>query len=104
MENHKCSSNERYYLPIEFTSNMSFSTHIIHIIIIVFSLVLAIYFSFYPSTNIIIFASLCAFCSIYTFIQWIFYGVLKLGKIEIDERELYFRTLTCKKACCLGKS
>ncbi len=97
MENYEHSSNEQYYLPIKFTSNMSFSTHIFHILVIVISLILAIYFSFYQSINIIIFAVLCGICSIYTLTQWIFYGVLKLGKIEIDDRELYFRTLTCKK-------
>ncbi|MBO5333442.1 MAG: hypothetical protein J6B37_04930 [Clostridia bacterium] len=97
MESYERSSNEQYYLPIEFTSNMSFSTHIFHILVIVVSLILAMYFSFYQSINIIIFTVLCGICCVYTLTQWIFYGVLKLGKIEIDDRELYFRTLTCKK-------
>lgn len=97
MKDYEQNSNGQYYLPIKFTSHMSLSTHFLYVFVIVFSLFLAVYFSFSRSMNFVIFAFLCALCGIYALIQWIFYGVLKLGKIEIDDRELVFKTITSNK-------
>lgn len=97
MKNYEQNSKGQYYIPIKFISHMNLSTHFLYVFIIIFSLFLAVYFSFNRSINFIIFAFASAIFGIYTLIQWIFYGVLKLGRIEIDDRELVFRTITSNK-------
>ena len=97
MKDYENNSTGQYYLPLQFTSHMNLSTHLLYIFVIVFSLFLAVYFSFNRSINFVIFAFASAIFGFYTLIQWIFYGVLKLGKIEIDNRELSFRTITSHK-------
>lgn len=97
MKDYENNSTGQYYLPLQFTSHMNLSTHLLYIFVIVFSLFLAVYFSFNRSINFVIFAFASAIFGFYTLIQWIFYGVLKLGKIEIDDRELVFRTITSNK-------
>ena len=97
MKNYEQNSKGRYYIPIKFISHMNLSSHFLYVFIIIFSLFLAVYFSFNRSINFIVFAFASAIFGIYTLIQWIFYGVLKLGRIEIDDRELVFRTITSNK-------
>lgn len=97
MKNYEQNSKGQYYIPIKFISHMNLSTHFLYVFIIIFSLFLAVYFSFNRSINFIVFAFASAIFGIYTLIQWIFYGVLKLGRIEIDDRELVFRTITSNK-------
>lgn len=97
MKKYKRNPNGQYYLPIEFTSSMSLSTHLIYIFLIFAFISSAIYFNFNLTAKSFLFPPIGIFCGICTLIQWIFYGVLKLGRIEIDEHELVFRTLACHK-------
>lgn len=97
MEKYERNPNGQYYLPIEFTSSMSLSTHLIYIFIIIIFLFLAVYFNFNLTAKSVLFPPIGILCGIYTLVQWIFYGVLKLGKIEINGHELCFRTLVCNK-------
>ena len=97
MKDYENNSDGRYFLPLQITSHMKLSTHFIYIFLIAFSLFLAVYFSFNRSINYVVFAVISALFGICTLIQWVFYGVLRLGKIEIDNRELSFRTITAHK-------
>ena len=97
MEKYKHNPNGQYYLPIEFTSSMSFSTHLIYIFVIFAFMLLSVHSIFNPSPKTILFPPIAIICEIYTLVQWFFYGVLKLGKIEIDENELYFKTVSGSK-------
>ena len=97
MEKYKRNPNGQYYLPIEFTSSMSLSTHFIYILIIIAFIFSAVYFNYNLTAKSLLLPPIGMFCGICTFVQWIFYGVLKLGRIEIDEHELVFKTITCHK-------
>ncbi len=97
MEKYERNPNGQYYLPIEFTSSMSLSTHLIYIFLFIAFISTAIYSNFNLTPKTFLFPPMAIICGIYVLVQWVFYGVLKLGKIEIDENGLYFRTLTCSK-------
>lgn len=97
MKKYERNPNGQYYLPIEFTSSMSLSTHLIYIFLIIAFLFTAVYSNFNLTPKSFLFPPIAIICGFYTFVQWIFYGVLKLGRLEIDDRELSFRTLTCNK-------
>lgn len=97
MKDYENNSTGQYYLPLQFISHMKLSTHILYVFIIIFASILAVYFSVNHSINYVVFSTASAVFGICTLIQWIFYGVLKLGKIEIDNRELSFRTITSHK-------
>ncbi len=97
MKKYERNPNGQYYLPVEFTSSMSLSTHLIYIFLIIAFLFTAIYCFFNLTPKNILFPPIAIICGIYTLVQWIYYGVLKLGRLEIDDRELSFRTLTSNK-------
>lgn len=97
MEKYERNPNGQYYLPIEFTSSMSLSTHLIYIFVIIAFLFTAVYSILNLTPKSVLFPPIAIICGFHTLVQWIFYGVLKLGRLEIDDRELSFRTLTCNK-------
>lgn len=97
MEKYERNPNGQYYLPVEFTSSMSLSTHLIYIFLIVVFISSAIYFNFNLTTKSFLFPPIGIICGVCTLVQWMFYGVLKLGRIEIDDHELVFRTIACHK-------
>lgn len=90
----------KYYLPAEFRASMPVSMHIVHLsLTIVFALIM-IFLPNYSNPTIKDIMLAIASCLIITFclVNWLYWGVLRRGKIEIDNREIRIKSLYMKKS------
>ena len=90
----------KYYLPAEFRASMPISMHILHLsMAIVFTLVLIFLPDYstptYKDIFLIISSSLFV---VFCIINWLYWGILRKGKIEIDNYAIHINTLFVKKS------
>lgn len=90
----------RYYLPAKFQSSMALSMHILYLFMIVFFTIAIVFVPEYKSpTAKDIFLVICAgFLVIFSIINWLYFGVFRLGTVEIDNYGIHIRTLSVKKS------
>lgn len=93
------SDTVKYYLPAKFQSSMSFSMHALHLFMIVF-FGFAVFFVpdyEYPVAKDIFVVVFSSFMLVFSIVSWLYFGVLRLGTIEIDNYEIRIQTLFLNK-------
>ncbi len=92
----------KYILPAEFRALMPVSLHLLHIAFIIIFTLAAIFLPDYDSPTskqIIMIISICILV-VFLIINWLYWGVLRKGKIEIDNQGITIDTLYVKKSFC----
>lgn len=90
----------KYILPAEFRSSISTSMHFLYLFLtVVFALIAIIFPNFDSPTSEKIFGVVvsCLLAALWV-INWLYWGVLRKGKIEIDNQGIIIDTLYVKKS------
>lgn len=89
----------KYYLPAKFRSSMPVSMHILHLTMSVFFAIALIFVPNYanPTGEDIIMIICAVIFVVFLLVNWLYFGALRLGKLEIDNHGIYIHTLNLKK-------
>ena len=89
----------KYYLPAEFRASMPISTHILHLSLAIIFTLIVIFLPDYsnPTYKDIFFIISGSLFVVFCIINWLYWGILRKGKIEIDNYAIHINTLYVKK-------
>ena len=90
----------KYILPAEFRASMPVSIHLLHITLILFFTLAVIFLPSYEAPTLKQIIMIISSCILVVFfiVNWLYWGVLRKGKIVIDNQGIEINTLYVKKS------